>query len=255
MPTFLVKGPTHSEGLFKLSPEDLRHLTKVLRVRTGDSFPVLFPDGTRGLAMLKEVSGELQGFILEQTQFKKCDSELDLWIAVGMVRWPRMEWMIEKLTELGIQKITPLLLERSRIPNIEKISPHKIDRLKRISTEALKQCQRPRAPEIDSPCHLQEFFKKTTSGTSAQTNKIIFDETTEESILNPSVLNNKFSTILLVGPEGGFTDQERNLAHANGFKSVSIGQHPLRTETAVIYGASVLHCGSLKGRQPSCPDL
>ncbi len=237
MPVFILAIPPKGEGLFEISPEDGRHLTKVLRVNVGDEFEVLLPDGQKAIAVLHPKGRRLWGqlkHLLPRSSFPL----LPLWIGVAVIHWSRLEWLVEKATELGVTRLTPILFQRSRIPSCEKFSSHKLERLRKIARETLKQCERSRGLEIDPAVELKKFCKEVISDFSGQ--KILFNENVLVPRLEPSLLSQEKEQLILVGPEGGLTTEEIDLAEKSGFLSCSLGRGILRTETAALYGACIV---------------
>jgi 16S rRNA (uracil1498-N3)-methyltransferase len=241
MPVFIVQEQVDKQGLFKLNDQDFKHLTKVLRHQVGDLFEVLLPTGLRARAVLqgkgKKYFGKIE-FIYEQ----KSTPRLPLWLGVGMIRWPRLEWLVEKATELGVRRLTPIRFKHSRFPSEKNISQLKINRLDKISKETLKQCARPEAPQIDAPIDFEDWLKELRSQKGeGPIQKMILHEKISQPLLAPSLLSRDHEYIFLIGPEGGFSPHEIELAEREGFQSVSLGPVILRTETAAIYGACVVH--------------
>lgn len=232
MPVFLIQSPIDPGGFFKISPQDLRHLRRVLRIKPGEVFEVRQPDGKKAIAILQARGRQTEGKI-ENIISEAAPSPLPLWLGVGMIRWPRMEWLVEKLTELGALRLSPLHLTHSQISS--DISSGKIKRLIKISQESLKQCERLEPVRIDPPQNLKQFLKSVAAPVAQ---KWIFNEKLQRRQIPHATSLENF--IFLIGPEGGFSSDEIELATQAGFQSVSLGPVKLRTETAAIYGACVL---------------
>jgi 16S rRNA (uracil1498-N3)-methyltransferase len=237
MPVFHAKSSPDHDGFFEISPEDAKHLTRVLRVKPGGTFEALLKTGELAQAILHHDEGKYRGKV--KSFLKKTPAtSLPLWLGVGMIRWPRLEWLVEKATELGVKRITPLLLQHSRISSEENFSQNKYERLHKIAQETLKQCARLDAPRIDKAMNLDSFLKEIFNSKVEQ--KIIFNEKILQPILGPNLFAKNKETVLLVGPEGGFAEAEIGMAETAGFESVSLGAVTLRAETAAIYGACVV---------------
>lgn len=239
MPVFSVRGSINSQGGFEIGPEDLHHLTRVLRLKSGDKFEVLLPDGRKGEARLEGEENHLSGKIL-QLGAANPERILPLWLGVGMIRWSRLEWLVEKATELGVHRISPLHLSQGRLPKGESISNNKIERLNKISQETLKQCERSAAPVIDAPLSLEDFLQKVGFVSGPGVEKFMFRERYHGASLNDRLFSASTSWVFLVGPEGGFSEAEIALAESRDFESVSLGPTVLRSETAAIYACSAL---------------
>lgn len=239
MPAFLLPRTPKATGIFSLSPSDLNHLRKSLRIKEGEVFKILLPDGRHGLAQLIRKAGKLQGKI-EKLLGSIAPQGLPLWIGIGMVRWSRLEWFVEKATELGVARISPLLLARSRFSTHHSNFFSKIKRLNKIAKETLKQCERPAAPRIDPPQNLDGWLASARDQKPLHCQRLLFNEKISSPQLETTFLKRKRQYLFLIGPEGGFTLEEIQNAEAEGFVSVSLGGPRLRTETAALYGICAL---------------
>ncbi len=236
MPLFPLPTPPNSEGFFELKKEDLHHLTRVMRLKAGEIFQVLLPDGKRGEA--EWLAESLQGKIVRITG--EASPLLPLWIGIGMVRWPRMEWLAEKLAELGVARVTPLLLTRGRFKG-DEISKNKMERLKKISQESIKQCGRAQPPQWDAPMKINDWLKSLEKEPGS-INKILFELKSNIPLFGTDEKLKSFSKhLFLIGPEGGCTTEEIDLAIQHGFQIYSLGNTVLRTETAAMYSTSLLN--------------
>lgn len=149
-------------------------------------------------------------------------------VALSIVRFNRFEWAVEKLTELGVHAIRPLIADRSD-PKLVAAAPKRVARWRRIGFEAAQQARRLAAPRVEHPITLEQL---------EQTSESVCVVTDPVGDPLPRVYGGGGAT-LLVGPEGGWTDRERNLAETNGFKLAGLGGTILRTETAAIAAASI----------------
>lgn len=149
-------------------------------------------------------------------------------VALSIVRFNRFEWAVEKLTELGVHAIRPLIADRSD-PKLVAAAPKRVARWRRIGFEAAQQARRLAAPRVEHPITLEQLEQTPDSVC------VVTDPVGDPL---PSVYGGAGAT-LLVGPEGGWTDRERNLAEANGFKLAGLGGTILRTETAAIAAAAI----------------
>lgn len=238
MPVFPLEYPPDEAGYFQILPGDLKHLTQVLRHRPGDSFEIILPEGRHALALLMKEGGKIFGKV-DRFLEKTTPPPLPLWLGIGMIRWPRLEWLIEKATELGVKRLTPLLLKRSRHTKIENFSELKYNRLIKISKESLKQCGRVSPLQIDRAVSFMDYLKLIPRD-SPNYQKVLFNEHTLAPLLRDLPLHSDRESIFLVGPEGGFSETEIQAAEEAGFTSVSLGPSTLRAETAALYGACAL---------------
>jgi len=239
MPVFPIREIIDEAGFFRLPASDLHHLRRVLRVKEGDSFAVVHPDGREGRAILRKKGKDYFGQTSGQTNLSEGDAStlLPLTLGVGLIRWPRMEWLVEKASELGVARLVPLTLNQGSRGS-DAVSPAKIARLRKISQETLKQCARPQGPAIENPQALPDFL----AACAQPLHKICLDESAQ----GPHLLeylqgeNPKAPFCFLIGPEGGFSPKEREKISGKNFQTVTLGAIKFRTETAAIYGASLL---------------
>ena len=237
MPVFFIKNPRDPEGFFSLSREDLHHLRRVLRKNAGDLFEVITPEGAKGLAILQESQGVWRGQWKKSLLEAPTSRKTSLWLGIGLIRWSRMEWLVEKATELGVNRLSLLLTRFSQHQNADNISINKIKRLIKISQESLKQCERFQALQIDPPCPYQDWLQKTAAQFLGE--KIFLRTRQADPLWPPSNAHPAEEVLALIGPEGGWSPEEEEETLSRGFKPVSLGQNILRTETAALNLASL----------------
>ena len=148
--------------------------------------------------------------------------------ALSIIRFNRFEWAVEKLTELGVHSIRPLIADRSD-PKLVASAPKRVARWRRIGFEAAQQARRLAAPRVDHPVAFEQLVERPDS--------ICLLADPDGDPL-PQVYGGGGVTIL-VGPEGGWTDRERGLAGANGCKFAGLSGTILRTETAAVAAAAI----------------
>ena len=221
----LFYNPDIKQGAdtFIFDKDESKHIVKVLRKKESDKIFI-----TNGLGFLFESK-----IILASE--KKCEVKITketfqepdkfyTHIAVAPTKMnDRMEWFLEKATEIGIHEITPIICDHSE----RKV--FKIDRAEKIIQAAMKQSLHFYLPKINEPITLSEFVKKEFDGQKF----IAHCEETEKKSFQKEVLKNGKITIL-IGPEGDFSTKEINLARANQFIPVTLGNTRLRTETAAL---------------------
>lgn len=214
-----------------LSKEESRHAIRVLRLKKGDE--IYLADGKGGLFKAEILEPDPKKCIvkvidtLSTTRFKP---SLHLHLAVAPTKnSERFEWFLEKAIEIGISEITPMICEHSERRII------KTDRLEKLAIAAMKQSLNLFLPEINSPVSFHNFL---SSGPALSNKKE--SEKMQKFIAHHSgiALKNLYQkgkdAIILIGPEGDFSEKELASARANGFVEVSLGNNRLRTETAAI---------------------
>lgn len=208
---------------FFFDKEESKHIVKVLRKKEGDNIYI-----TNGLGNLfiseivfaSEKKCEVK--IIDINTFEPTPYYIHIAVAPTKMN-DRMEWFLEKATEIGIHEITPILCEHSE----RKV--YKIDRAEKIIQSALKQSNQYFLPKINEPVPFSNFVKTAFDG-----QKFIAhcEETAKRSFKNEIKLNSKI--LILIGPEGDFSTKEINLAIENKFVPVTLGNTRLRTETAAL---------------------
>lgn len=215
-----------------LTDAQFRHLTKVLRLKIGDSVELFDGNGTLVQAIIEEIEKSQAVLTVKTIKNYPKPTQQRIIIASSIAKGERFELLVAKCTELGIDRIVPVIFERTVKQSLQQ------HRLQTIAVESTKQCQRLFLPIIDLPIALPEAIKKLQSDYPAA--KIIFGSLTEnaESIINLDFGSN--DTIAFVGPEGGITETEENMLRKINAQPLKLTDTILRIETAAITFASVL---------------
>ncbi len=220
------------KGQAEITGENAHHLTRVLRVEEGQKFEIT--DNERAwLASVETARKDLVRFqVIEEIA---AGPELpDVTLFLALIKFERFEWAVEKATELGVTRIVPVEANRSE-HGLFAGAQKRAERWKRIAREASEQSRRLRAPEIAGPMRLAEAVAEP------RTHRIWLDEQPgAKPLLSAFSLRPADSTALLIGPEGGWTDAERDLFATAGWTAASLGASILRAETAVCAALAVL---------------
>lgn len=208
-----------------ISGQEHFHFSRVLRGKIGDNIFVTNGNGLMFLCKIIEINREKTSCEILESFKNYGELETDISIAVGMIKQKRWEWLIEKSTELGVKKIYPLNTRYSENKHLNQ------KRDKKIILSAVKQCGRSVIPKIFPIIDFTEFIKQKNNA-----KKIIFSQNEKYSQLEKYEQKTENKIILLVGPEGGFTDGEIDLAIENGYLLTHLSNRRLRTETACICG-------------------
>ena len=230
---FLDNTPT--DGQLALAPEEAHYLATVLRLRTGDAVTAF---NGRGMEWNTRVTGlTRRAGLLEvvDTVQPLAESELELTLVQAIVKSEAMDTIVQKATELGVKRITPVLTEYGVVKLDEARAEKKRDHWQSVAASACEQCGRVRLPLIDAPLPLKHWF-----GNKAE-------RVDTELILQPGAATPltgieapKTKVCVLIGPEGGFSDGELEDADVAGFRPVSLGPRVLRTETAAVATLAIL---------------
>ena len=209
-----------------LTPQQQHYLLRVLRLRDGDKFIVMDGMGKWWLARLQ---GE-QGEVLEPLEVK---TELPVAITL-MMALPKgngFDEIVRCCTELGVTSIAPVLSDRTLL----NPSPQKLERWQRIASEAAEQSERAVVPTILQPVAFNTAIKETTA-----THRYICEARGDYPHLQQVINKTANEIIIAIGPEGGWTNQELEIAIASGFQPISLGRRILRAVTAPIVAISLI---------------
>ena len=243
---FLLKDTLPPEGSGgKLDqrqyPDEVKHLSRVLRLKAGDRIQLLDGKGCVADAELLDVSGRAIEFsVMKVHQAKRRGPQIELGQAV--LKAQRMDWLLEKLTELGVTRFVPLLTERV-VPADTKVEKRS-ERWHRICRAAVKQSGNPFLPELYPPQTLAEWLAENRQDGPAIV--LAVDDNAPpllQCLQNISDTNSALSdsTIirLAVGPEGGFSAEEMVLLQSAGFVNAGLGDNVLRGETAGVVSVAL----------------
>ena len=237
MPRFYVPNPSIENGMLKIEGEEVKHIRKVLRLRAGD--PIIIFNG---------LGKEYEGVILEEkpssvlvqiqnTSSPQKDSPLEVTLAQSLLKGEKMDFLIQKATELGVKEIIPFLSSRS-VPLLDRMRrPERHRRWKRIAVEASKQCGRGVIPVVES---LKDYSEMLQIASPDGLRLILWEKegTKVKEVLKKA--EEKPKIFFVVGPEGGFSHEEIHQAAEVGFIPVHLGKRVLRAETASLCFLSIL---------------
>ena len=222
-------------GEFTLDGPDAHHLTTVRRFKAGDTVIVFNGDGRDHRAELLAVGKK--SAVLNITAIDEVDRELrfPLMVAAALPKGDRADFLVEKLTELGVTTFVPLVTDRSVVTPKDA----KIEKFARQVIEASKQCGRNRLMTIEPACGWDRFVGRPDLPAS----KFVFHTADGLAAWSARVRDGgvgRDGIVLAIGPEGGFTDGEVASALAAGWRSASLGRRVLRMETAAVAAAAVV---------------
>lgn len=219
---------------FTLTEEDTYHITKVMRMVKDDKIEVVYQENTY-ICKIVSLSPLVEAEIVEEIKNNQ-ELKTQVTIVQSLVKEQKMDYILQKTSELGVDKIILYCASRSVIKINEK-KDKKVERWKSILKEAAEQSKRIKIPEITNPINLSNLVKLSDYD-------IKFLCTVNESSQNlKKVLSNMVSgakILFVIGPEGGFTPEEEKVIMENGFISISLGNSVLRTETASTFIMSVV---------------
>ncbi|MFO0909316.1 MAG: RsmE family RNA methyltransferase [Isosphaeraceae bacterium] len=221
-------SPTASKsGAIRLDPEESHHLARVRRLGVGDQVVVFDGQGFATRARVVSISKNTVELEAEGPPLPDHEAEIRLTLAVAPPKGDRFDWLVEKATEIGVSRLVPLLTERC----IVDPRPAKLDRLRRTVIESSKQCGRNRLMEISAPCPFAQWIGE------GEALPRFLAHPSGQRLPSHERLPLGCSALLAIGPEGGYTDAELDLARAKGWSILGLGSTILRVETAALVGS------------------
>ena len=210
-----------------LNKSQSHYLSKVMRIKVGENFS-LFNGNGEWLAKITEISKGIVKFVITE-KLRQMDIAKEIWLAFSPIKSNYFNFMIQKATELGVTRFIPIIFDRTIVRKINK------ERLEKIIVEATEQSNRINVPILEKPQNLKNFLRNN----SKKIELIFTDLNTSNKKLE---LNRTIKPICaIVGPEGDFTESERELILNNkDVKPININQNILRAETATISIISII---------------
>ncbi|MEW4306680.1 16S rRNA (uracil(1498)-N(3))-methyltransferase [Rossellomorea marisflavi] len=242
MQRYFVGKPYHDGEWVSISGEDHHHIVRVMRMQEGSELFVVFPDQSSAIGKIERISSDAIDVSIVEWESDKKEMPISVTIASGLPKGDKLEWILQKGTELGASGFIPFKAERSIVKWDEKKGKKKVERWEKIVKEAAEQSHRTLIPDLSSPLTLKELLVKA----DGYDYKLVAYE--EESRAGErSNLSNVLSEVkpsqrvlILFGPEGGLTDSEVEVCKENGFIPCGLGPRILRTETAPLYALSAI---------------
>ncbi|MBA2341066.1 MAG: 16S rRNA (uracil(1498)-N(3))-methyltransferase [Pyrinomonadaceae bacterium] len=233
-----------------LDREEAHHLRKVLRLAAGDEVCVFDGEGREFLCLVRDVArGEAETLdVLRPITPAQPESPLELRLAVALLKNEKLDWVVQKATELGVRRITPVTTKRADV-RLRKDSnaQTRVIRLQRLALEASKQSGRARVPIIDAPLGFEALILNSSS--SWEEKNLLFAERGGRGLAETfgEWTAAPLRITALVGPEGGWEDAEIERAREKGWTIITLGGRTLRAETAAVTIVALLQhlCGDL----------
>ena len=209
----------------KLNKEQSHYLTKVMRTKIGNKFSLFNENGEWEARINIILKGIVEFYIIKKIRSK--ENEREVWLAFAPIKLNYLNFMIQKATELGVSRFLPILTERTIVRKINK------NRLNKIIVEASEQSDRLKVPKLEEISRLDNFLKIN------QKNNIVFGDLNTNN--KKFVINKTESVCILIGPEGDFTEKEReNILKYKNIVPLKVNQNILRSETAAISMISIV---------------
>ena len=214
-----------SQDEIVVNENDSKHIIKSYRKSIGDIIKFTNGDGLLVEAKITEKGKKIKAKILNV--HKKKRDKVSIHIAISPLKNPsRIEWFVEKATEIGVEQITPIITKHSEKKRLN------YERLERIAISSLKQSNQFFKPQINQIENFSDFIVNNKE------QKIMANLKTKNVLKKDLIVSDRLC--LIIGPEGGFSDDEIQEAKKNKISEVSFGENRLRSETAAIFGLSIL---------------
>jgi len=208
------------------------HLSRVLRARVGQEFDIAAGSEVRRGRVTRIASNRVEFELAEEVP---APVVAQVTLALSIFKFDRMEWAIEKCTELGVLRIIPVIARRTE-PHLAKAASKRVERWKRIAREAVEQSRQLSQPEISQPLELKDAVALPGNM------RIVLSECEQEVMLKDALQSTPTASdfLLALGPEGGWTGAELDLFREAAWTSASLGSTILRAETAAIVALAVI---------------
>ena len=234
-PRFYCPPPLPLNTNYELPPEAAHHASRVLRLRVGDAVQIFDGLGNALDATINAINGKHVMLGNLQTFMGQPESGLHIVLAQAMCTSDKMDWVVQKATELGAAEIVPVQTHRSVAKLAGARADKRTEHWRNVTVSACEQCGRNTLPQLQTPQDLSSWLSEVQHVPGGK------------FILLPGGASNlhaqprpQGSATLLIGPEGGFTADEANVAQQAGFAPILLGPRVLRTETAAIAGIAAL---------------
>lgn len=227
-PRLFVPGPLDAGAQVLLDGGQAHYLAKVMRVKAGDTI-VLCDDMTGEWAALVTNAGKRDVVLRVDARLRPREAVPDLWLCAALIKKPNFDLVLEKATELGLARIQPVLTRRCVADKLNE------ERARTIVTEAAEQCARTALPELTAPVKLDALLAQWPENRA-----LFFADEQGGGPAAAAFATHRGPAAILVGPEGGFDDAERDAVRAHAMaRAITLGPRILRAETAAMAAAAL----------------
>ena len=217
-----------------LLDESLAHyITRVLRLNVGEVIYLFNNTGIEFCAQITQANKNRLNAVISAAESSHTESPLDLHLALALIKFDKIDLILQKSCELGVSRISLIATQYTSIKNAYQRALEKAEHWQKILESAAAQCGRSSIPELQIVPKLEEFFTQTDHASL----KIILDP---RAINKAQLTHPQQAITILIGPEGGFSDPEVELASLQNFSAMNLGPRILRTETACFCALTIL---------------
>ncbi|MBS4194735.1 16S rRNA (uracil(1498)-N(3))-methyltransferase [Lederbergia citri] len=242
MQRYFLNETYNDQKSISISGDDFHHISRVMRMKEDDMFWVVFKDGKAATVKISQI---LDSFLeADIIDFENVDKELPIFIAIasGLPKGDKLEWIIQKGTELGASEFIPFIATRSVVKWESKKESKKLERWNKIAKEAAEQAHRQLLPVVHRPHTLNEMIQYSHQ---FDWKIVAYEEAAKEGENSNLVrilqsVKPKDKILIVFGPEGGITVPEKDQLTSHGFEICGLGPRILRTETAPLYALTAI---------------
>lgn len=256
MQRYFIQPEQFTDETATIAGDDAHHLTRVMRAKPGDT--CIVSDGISREALVRLQTVDPRQVVADVIKWLPMDNEpaVDVWVAQSLPKGDKMELVIQKGTEIGASRFIPFVSERTVVQLDGKKEGKRLERWQKIAKEAAEQAHRNRVPQVDPVVSWKELLRLAQEADAAW---ICYEKQSVQELrgqIRKAILSRKNEgrrqrLLLMIGPEGGFTEREAAEAEAAGCRAVSLGKRILRTETAAMVGLTCIlyESGEMGGEQ------
>lgn len=219
---------------------DARHISKVLRMQPGDKVQVVSDDGITALAEIETIDAEAVTVKCLEKLAELHEPRVKITLAQGLAKGEKMEFIIQKAVELGATSVVPVAMEHSVVRLDAAKAVKKVERWQKIAESAAKQSKRDIIPEVQSLQTVKEMLAKNNCGTKIIAYECEDRMSLKEALQDAEAKGGITDLLLIIGPEGGISPAELEMAREAGAVPVSLGKRILRAETAGLVAMSAI---------------
>lgn len=235
IPRIHLAGALNPGTSVQLPEQAGEHVARVLRLEVGHPLILFNGDGCEYDARIAAIAKRAVTVDVNERRVVSRESQLVLTLAQGVARGEKMDWILQKATELGVHRIVPLVTERTEVKLDEERAERRVAHWRDVIASACEQSGRTQLPDIEAPRKLAAWASSLPDDGAARYALLPDGDTSLRDIDT-----NVRAAILVVGPEGGFSDHDEAALRQSGFKGLRLGPRVLRTETAGLAAIAAL---------------
>jgi 16S rRNA (uracil1498-N3)-methyltransferase len=224
------------DATITLDDQAAHHLARVLRASVNDEVVIFNGRGGEYYCVISHIDKKNVKVHVKEFHTRDVESPLELYLAQGVSRGEKMDYTIQKAVELGVKKIIPVFTERCNVKLDDERLEKRIQHWQSIAIGACEQSGRNQVPEVVLPQSLTKWLQTETADW-----RFVLSPHVEKSLSDYKIPSDA-RVVLLIGPEGGLSEKEMQLAYQHGFLPLSLGPRVLRTETAAVAAITALQC-------------